>query len=321
MNPARTKRTDYRPARVTVAVLVHVPHLTGYYEHRWPVLRACLDSIRQHTEVPFDLFVFDNGSCPPIRDYLLAEQDAGAIQYLLRSRINVGKIDAFQILFRAAPGEIVAYCDDDFYFEPGWLGQHLAVLDTYPRVGMVSGYVIPTFFDPSRISANLDFSQDPDVRSERGKFIPDLWIRDWATSTGRDPSQAMKEAERIEEVKLSYGGITAFAAANHDQFVAPKGVVISALPETWSGRLMGEMLELDERINGMGYLRLATPERASRHLGNVLPGDLSAGAGEDSRRGAGRPAPSLKARILGWAPIRAVLLGIYSHLFGWINPE
>ncbi|MGA9531193.1 MAG: hypothetical protein WBR18_00595, partial [Anaerolineales bacterium] len=85
MNPARTKRSEYQPARVTVAVLVHIPHLTGYFEHRWPVLRACLDSLAQNTRLPFDLMVFDNASCTPIRDYLLAEQERGAIHYLLRS--------------------------------------------------------------------------------------------------------------------------------------------------------------------------------------------------------------------------------------------
>jgi hypothetical protein len=323
MNPARTKRTDYRPARVTVAVLVHIPHLTGYFEHRWPVLRACLASIEHNTHLPYDLLVFDNASCPPIRDYLLAEQERGAIQFLLRSATNLGKIGAFRILFRAAPGEVVAYCDDDFHFEPGWLAAQLAILDTFPHVGMVSGYVIPSFFDDERISANRAFAEDPGVESKRGKFIADGWIRDWAISTGRDPAQAIQAARPIEELVLTYQGVEAFAAANHDQFVAPKQVIVSALPEAWSGRLMGEMLELDERINRLGYLRLATAARTSRHLGNVLPPDLAGGTHTAAvgEPGESRSGLSVKARFLRWKPIRAVLLGIYSHLFGWINPE
>ncbi|MGA9533187.1 MAG: glycosyltransferase family A protein, partial [Anaerolineales bacterium] len=230
---------------------------------------------------------------------------------------------AFQILFRAAPGEFVAYCDDDFYFEPGWLEAHLRILEAYPKVGMVSGYVVPTFFDPARISSNISFSQESQVAAERGKFIQETWIRDWAISTGREPAQALVEAEEIKELSLTFQGVTAFAAANHDQFVAPKAVAVSALPDRWSGRLMGEMIEFDERVNSMGYLRLATTSRMSRHLGNVLPQDLEVGSSssEVPSRASLASKPSFKARFLRWQPVRSLLLGIYSHLFRWINPE
>ena len=62
MNPARGKYSDYRPANVTVAILVHVPHLAGYFEHRLEVVKICLKSILQHTRSPMDLLVFNNGS-------------------------------------------------------------------------------------------------------------------------------------------------------------------------------------------------------------------------------------------------------------------
>ena len=35
MNPARNRVTNYHPARVTVAILVYLPHLTGYFVTRF----------------------------------------------------------------------------------------------------------------------------------------------------------------------------------------------------------------------------------------------------------------------------------------------
>ena len=47
MNLARSKHSKYKPGRVTVAVLVDIPHLTGFYEHCLGVFRACIESIRK----------------------------------------------------------------------------------------------------------------------------------------------------------------------------------------------------------------------------------------------------------------------------------
>ncbi len=37
MNPARGHRTGYIPARVTVAVLTHLPEAAGYFRERFDV--------------------------------------------------------------------------------------------------------------------------------------------------------------------------------------------------------------------------------------------------------------------------------------------
>ena len=82
MNPARTKRSKYKPERVTVAVLVHIPHLTSFYEHRLEVFEVCLDSIIQNTTVRHDLMVFDNASCPEVQAYIsgLHKRGPGSIR-------------------------------------------------------------------------------------------------------------------------------------------------------------------------------------------------------------------------------------------------
>ena len=99
--------SDYRPSRVTLATLTHIPDQSGYYQNRFDVMRLSLESLIAHSPPGTDVLVFDNGSCEPVVDYLRSLRDAGGIAYLLLSRRNVGKIGAFQILFRAAPGEII----------------------------------------------------------------------------------------------------------------------------------------------------------------------------------------------------------------------
>ena len=41
---------------------------------------------------------------------------------------------------------------------------------------------------------------------------------------------------------------------------------------------MGKMLELDEAVDQLGFLRLSTTSRLVRHIGNVIPDDLLAEA-------------------------------------------
>ena len=139
INPARGKTSEYKPAHVTVTCITYIPDLTGYFEQRLEVLKLSLASLQTHTTRPFDLMIFDNGSCQPVVDLLRGLERAGQIDYLLLSRQNIGQIGALQILFNAAPGEIIAYHDDAIFFYPGWLEAHLKILEAFPQAGMVSG--------------------------------------------------------------------------------------------------------------------------------------------------------------------------------------
>lgn len=90
-NPAKFVDEVTRPQRVTVAVLSYIPFLSGFYAQALEVLNACLGSIWEHTDLPYDLLVFDNGSGTEARDYLLKAQADGQIQYLLLSERNLGE--------------------------------------------------------------------------------------------------------------------------------------------------------------------------------------------------------------------------------------
>jgi len=92
-NPAKFVKDVARPERITAALLNYIPFLSGFYAETLDVLKVCLDSLRRDAGLPFDLLVFDNGSCAEVRDFLLKEKEEGRIQYLILSERNMGKGD------------------------------------------------------------------------------------------------------------------------------------------------------------------------------------------------------------------------------------
>lgn len=277
INPARGKFSAYQPARVSVCLITFIPEESGYFEHRLQVLKLVFASLEAHTTRPYDLLVFDNGSCPAVIQYLQSLQSTGLIDYLILAQQNIGKIGALRILFQAAPGEIIAYCDDDIFFYPGWLEAHLQILDNIHQAGMVSGVPVRNaahHANQSLEKLNKNPSEGLLVLYERR--IPDEWEIDWAISTGRDTQAHLyatkQDQDMVIQQKDSQGKILceAIGAANHFQFVGWRKRLLKALPDQWSGKLMGAMLELDEAVDQAGYLRLSTVQRYVRHMGNTI---------------------------------------------------
>jgi glycosyltransferase involved in cell wall biosynthesis len=281
INPTRGKTINHRPADVTVALLSYIPDLSGYFEDRLDILKIVLESIKRNTSNPHDLLVFDNGSCQEVTDFLLERKQAGDINYLILSDKNIGKIDAFKFIFNAAPGKIIAYSDDDILFYPNWLKAQLEILNSFPNVGMVSGVPVRNASNHAKSSLEKLISDKPnDISVTKSHTIPDDWEIDWAISTGRDPEKHILETKNHQDIVLETAektheiSIKAIGSANHFQFISKKDLILKAIPNDWSGKLMGAMMELDEAIDQLGYLRLSTSQRYTRHLGNVLNDDL-----------------------------------------------
>jgi hypothetical protein len=336
MNPARHRVSSYRPARITLAMLVYMPHLTGYFEKRLDVVRLSLASMIRHADQPADLLVFDNGSCAEVQRFLRGLQDEGVIRFLLTSSENIGKLGALRLIAGAAPGEIIAYTDDDTFFYPGWLSAHVSLLDGFPRVGMVSGSPERELFNHG-ISATIGFGQaDAETVVTYGSTIPEGWEREWAEALGKDPDEFAASVRGLQDIRLARRGLEAYATACHNQFVAPRQALRQALEGEWSGRLMGGLNELDNTFDSLGYLRLTTIDRTTRLIGNVLGPAIVGEAqrlgievgGDTSRslRPAGR---SWAARLVRRGPVRRLLQGIYNRLFSilsgqsttWLEPD
>lgn len=302
-------------------MLTYLPNQAGYFAERLAVTRLSLESLIAHTPEPHDLIVFDNGSCPELVNYLCWLRDQGHINYLILSSINIGKISALQIIFRAAPGEIVAYSDDDVFFLPGWLDAHLKIMDTYPRVGLITGFYIRSHLRYATKTIET-FATQPGVKVSRGFLIPRELEQHYIDNMGRSWDSYQQEVSGLEDIGLCYRGVNTLASAGHHQFVTTRQLMLEILP-SWDRNLMGKMVELENAIDQQGYLRLSTYTPVTRLLGNVISVE---NATEARRLGlsaeAGTVANSLggsSSRIMRIPLIKRLILGLYNRLHVLIN--
>jgi hypothetical protein len=310
-NPGKYMKEVARPARITVAVLNYIPFLSGFYTDTLEVLKVCLETIRESADLPFDLLVFDNGSCEEARQYLLDEHQAGRIQFLVLSEQNLGKGGAWNMILAGAPGEIIAYTDSDAYFYPGWLSRSVQLLETFPKVGMVTARPFRTKEEYSTSTVAWGEST-PDVQVERGQFIPFEVFREFDLSLGQSEEEIRQHYDATEDVRLTCSGVQAIAGASHWQFVAYKTVLQSFLPFSMD-RPMGQVRQLDQRMNEAGYLRLMLSVPLAMNMSNTLRN----APGQAAKRAVNRAQSGRAAALLDLPPVRKTLLGLYDAIFRW----
>ena len=310
-NPAKFVKDVARPERITVAVLNYIPFLSGFYADTLDVLKVCLEQVRETADLPFDLLVFDNGSCEEARQYLLDEHQAGRIQFLILSEKNLGKGGAWNMILAGSPGEIIAYADSDVYFYPGWLSRSVQILETFPRAGMVTARPFRTRED--FYSCTVEWgSQTEGVVLEHGALIPFETFREFDLTLGQSEEEIRAHYDQTEDVRLTYQGVQAFAGASHWQFVTYKSILQEFLPFNMD-RPMGQVRQLDQRMNEAGYLRLMVSDPLAQNMSNTLrgvPGKTAVQAGKQAE-------PSRLIALLDFPPLRRALLGLYDAIFRW----
>jgi glycosyltransferase involved in cell wall biosynthesis len=342
-NPAKFVKDVARPERITVALLNYIPFLSGFYVETLDVLKVSLESTRKDAGLPFDLMVFDNGSCAEVRDFLVKEKEEGHIQYLILAEKNMGKGGAWNVMLAGAPGEIIAYTDSDVLFSPNWLKRSVEILETFPNVGMVTARPFRT--PPEFIESTLKWARE-NAKLEEGQFIPWETFLEFNLSLGQTEEENKKVYAETRDWKITYnpmslrGGrssrrsnlppneetasqnalaatsdkIIAFAGASHWQFTAYKSTLQQFMPFDMD-KPMGQVRQLDKRMNDAGLLRLMVSDPLAMNLSNTLGylrGELKGSGKVKSKK-----VKSWKRRVLELGPIKKMFLAIYNKIFNW----
>ncbi|GID31284.1 glycosyltransferase [Paractinoplanes brasiliensis] len=154
------------------AVLTTAPHITVVVctrEH--PVeLAKCLDSLLAQEYPAFRVLVVDNA---PVTDataqVVRAAAARGRVDYMVEPK--GGLSFARNAAVKAAPGEILAWLDDDEEADPHWLAEVARALHEHPEADVISGVIVPAELETK---AQIWFEQFGGHSKGRG-FKPDVF--------------------------------------------------------------------------------------------------------------------------------------------------
>lgn len=260
----------HQPERITVCTIVFIPSLDGYWEQSLDVLKICLRSLRESTEVPFDLMVFDNGSCAAVVEYLTDAHQQHEIQYLMLSDTNVGKTGAWNMLFAAAPGDIVSYTDSDILFFPGWLEKSLELLETFPQAGLISAQAHRWTAENSPATMEA-IAGDNTLTVEKGALLPEGHLLYQRIGLGDSEERFRERITGRQDVRISRDRVTAYVGATHCQFLSTKQHLTQIMPFPVTSPVGRDEGQLEERTNHLKRWLLSTSEYLFHHMGNRLP--------------------------------------------------
>jgi glycosyltransferase involved in cell wall biosynthesis len=316
-HPRLAKMDVPNPSRLTFLTISYVPKLIGYYEHGLDVLKLCLSSLYAHTNVEYDLMVFDNGSCREVQDYLVEQKELGNITSLILSSKNFKKLGAWNQLFSSALGEMIYYFDSDIYHKPGWFEGMSEVFDAFPQAGLVCG--VPSNSKRYCEKGLAIAQKDRDLTIEEGFFIDEDWIRHWGKSLGGDPELFLQRRLAVPQTRFTRNGVQAYLGATHCQFMVKGSLIKKMFPQSPDWALHKTDKEFDRQVDELGFMRLSTSEAYIDHLGNYLTAEWFEEAkrlGETIKLEDNNSKPKGLFRTLAQKrPIRIPLLWLYAQLY------
>lgn len=269
-NPSKDSLPAYQPERLGIAIVSYIPTPAGYFEHSLEVLKYEIASIHHSTSVGFDLYVFDNGSCAETRVELFRLHSEGWLDFLFCSRHNLGKIGAMNWILGAVPNELICYADSDLLFRPGWFEHSLAILESYPKSGLISAQPCLDDVLEGKGQAEHAFDNNPAYRVEVQPVVPH-YVDEYAIGFGYTADQCAKLKKNLYKyVTHPQTGVQAVVGATHVQFLIPRQVArqVVPLPATM-GLSREEDRNFNQTVDRLGYYHLSTPAPYYYHMGNL----------------------------------------------------
>jgi len=263
-NPDRDKPAPMQIGNIVLTCVTHLPDFRGYHKNRLEVVQKCLTSMRDNAGGSHTVIVWDNGSCEDFRKWVENEYKP---DIFIRSG-NIGKSAARATLFgMLEPDTIVNYSDDDIYHYPNWLLPQIKLLKHFPDVSCVTGY-------PARVAFQWGVENTiTRLKPTYGRFIPEQWENDYAVSIGLDVGLHAAQTLNGTDIMVELNGVKAFATSHHCQHIGRAGLLSTAARQVMMYGSMPNERPYDIALDKMGN-RLATLQRYTRHIGNIIDEDL-----------------------------------------------
>ncbi len=142
----------------------------------------CLETVKAHTDVPYEVIIVDNASTDRTGDLLGRLSNAKVI----RNTGNTGFLRACNTGAKAASGKYILFLNNDTQVTAGWLAGLVSAVETYPECGAAGAKLL-----------------QPDGRLQEAGCI--IW-RDGSTSPyGRGSNPFVPEVSYLREVDYCGG--------------------------------------------------------------------------------------------------------------------
>ena len=269
-NPAKAGLKARKPKRLGVGIITYVPNQTGYFAESLQIIKIEIASLRQNTSEDFDLYVFDNASCPDVQNELIKLNQRGVIDGLMLSHHNIGKIGAMNWLMASMKNEWIMYSDSDFFFRPGWLEESMKLADAFPEAGMITAQ--PNIYDQlegkSKIFESLNLSI---LQIDQEKLDPAA-VEEYCAGIGATGEMRQKFLEmKSTVITHKPTGTKAIFGACTAQFMGRSSIFDKVFPLPSDFIIAREEdNNIVRKIEAMGWLEISTMQPYVVHMGNHL---------------------------------------------------
>jgi hypothetical protein len=161
---------------------------------------------------------------------------------------------------------------------------------------------------PEFYESTLKWAKE-NAKLDEGQFIPWETFLEFNLSLGQTKEENKKIYAETKDWRIHYKNVTALAGASHWQFTAYKSRLQQFLPFDMD-KPMGQVRQLDKRMNDAGLLRLMVSDPLAMNMSNTL-GYLR---GELKTQNEKRKA-SVGKRVLEVGFIKKILLAVYNKIF------
>ena len=173
------------------------------------------------------------------------------------------------------------------------------------------------------MNSRLGLLSSPMWKSTVESSSPGTGSSNISTTWGAPGINTDEEIAGLQDVALTYKGVETLVSAGHHQFVAPRKVLMEALPQGWTGNLMGQMRDLDSTVDSLGYLKVTTRQPVTRLIGNVVSPEMAAEAAQYGISATGKTIkstiPTRLAMLYRNPIIQRIAKSIYNQVYKIVN--